>query len=189
MSETLVSTYRPLLEAVSFAARAHRGQVRKDGMTPYIAHPLRVCLVLRHVFGIDDPKALTAAALHDTIEDTTTDFDDLEERFGADVAGWVAALSKDSRMRHEERERAYEAQVAQAPWQVKVCKLADMFDNLMDLATTRPEQRTRTFKKIHLYLDALKTPPVPEPVRRPYELVSALLAELEAKESGGIGGA
>jgi guanosine-3',5'-bis(diphosphate) 3'-pyrophosphohydrolase len=44
-----------LLEAASFAARAHRAQVRKDGETPYVAHVFRVCLIVRHVFGIDDP--------------------------------------------------------------------------------------------------------------------------------------
>ena len=48
------NTYRPLLEAVSFAARAHQGQMRKDGKTPYASHVFRVCLILRHVFGIDD---------------------------------------------------------------------------------------------------------------------------------------
>src|SRR5262245_22521267 len=84
-----------MFEAASFAARAHRHQMRKDGETPYAAHPFRVCLVVRHVFGIDDPKVLTAAMLHDTIEDTPTDYDDVLDRFGPEVAGWVAALTKD----------------------------------------------------------------------------------------------
>src|SRR3954447_2724159 len=114
MPDPTPADYRPLLEAVSFAARAHRGQVRKDGQTPYAAHPFRVCLIVRHVFGIDDPEVLTAALLHDTIEDTTTDFDDLEERFGAPVAGWVAGLSKDTRLPDDEREAAYMATLAAA---------------------------------------------------------------------------
>ena len=87
-----------LLDAVSFAARAHRHQLRKDKETPYVSHVFRVCLVVRHVFGIDDPKVLTAALLHDTIEDTTTDYDDVIERFGKDVADWTAALTKDMRV-------------------------------------------------------------------------------------------
>src|SRR5437667_4119346 len=99
MMPDLENTYRPLLEAVSFAARAHQGQVRKDGKTPYASHVFRVCLVLRHVFGVDDPQTLTAAVLHDTIEDTTTDFDDLEERYGADVAQWGSVVSKAKRVR------------------------------------------------------------------------------------------
>src|SRR5438445_3456097 len=125
--------YRPLLEAFSFAARAHQGQLRQDGKTPYVSHVLRVCFVLRHVFGVDDAGALTAAALHDTLEDTTTDFDDLEEKFGRDVAAWAAALSKDKRLPNEEREQVYCRALAAAPWQVQVGKLADIFDNLLDM--------------------------------------------------------
>ncbi len=84
-----------LLNSVAFAARAHRPQLRKDGQTPYVSHVFRVCLIVRHLFGIDDPEILTAALLHDTIEDTTTDCDDLIEQFGDQVGSWVAALSKD----------------------------------------------------------------------------------------------
>jgi len=96
-----------IFEAAAFAARAHRNQFRKDKETPYFSHPVRVCLVVRQVFGFDDPHMLTAALLHDTIEDTTTDCDDIIERFGPVVAKWVAALSKDSRMPHDEREAQY----------------------------------------------------------------------------------
>src|SRR5688572_4091330 len=98
MPETPPADTRVLLEAASFAARAHRHQLRKDGQTPYVAHPFRVCLVVRHVFGIDDPDTLAVALLHDTIEDTTTDYDDLAERLGGRVAAAVAALSKDMRL-------------------------------------------------------------------------------------------
>src|SRR2546423_7576788 len=114
MSGVDANAAQRMLEAASFAARAHRHQLRKDGQTPYAAHPFRVCLVVRHVFGIDDPEILTAALLHDTIEDTTTDFDDLEEKFGARIAGWVGALSKDMRLPDAEREAAYMATLAAA---------------------------------------------------------------------------
>src|SRR5438132_11061847 len=99
------SAVGPLLDAVAFAARAHRGQLRKDGATPYVSHVFRACLVVRHVFGFDDERMLTAALLHDTIEDTTTDFDDVTERFGPEVAAWVACLSKDKRLPDDQRER------------------------------------------------------------------------------------
>src|SRR5262249_49786728 len=105
------STIAPLLEAIAFAARAHKPQLRKDGQTSYGSHVFRVCLVVRHVFGVSDPRVLTAAVLHDTIEDTTTDFDDLTDRFGPDIASWVAALSKDKRQQEEEREKAYMAEL------------------------------------------------------------------------------
>src|SRR5436853_7554517 len=90
--------------AAAFAARAHRHQLRKDRETPYVSHVFRVCLVVRHVFGFDDPRMLAAALLHDTIEDTNTDYDDIADEFGRDVARWVAALTKETRLPDDERE-------------------------------------------------------------------------------------
>jgi guanosine-3',5'-bis(diphosphate) 3'-pyrophosphohydrolase len=188
VADSLEQSIRPLLEAVAFAARAHRGQTRKDGQTPYASHVFRVCLVLRHVFGIDDRPALIAAALHDTVEDTTTDFDDLKKEFGAEIASWVAALSKDKRVEEHLREAAYLQTLTAAPWQVKVCKLADIFDNLMDSSHTSPHQRARTFKRSRQYLDGLSVG-LPLEARRPWEIVSQLLEELEASETDRAGGA
>jgi guanosine-3',5'-bis(diphosphate) 3'-pyrophosphohydrolase len=155
MSDSLQSAFGNLLEALSFATRAHQGQTRKDGRTPYVAHVFRVCLVVRHVFGIDDPHALMAAALHDVIEDTSTDFDDLVERFGPEVAQWAATLSKDKRLPDQEREAEYVAHLTRAPWQVKVCKLADVFDNLLDARHLKLEQRETNRRRSRQYLDAL----------------------------------
>src|SRR5713226_1440591 len=98
MIDSLEGTHRSLLEAISFAARAHQGQLRKDNRTPYASHAFRVCLIVREIFGVTDPEVLTAAVLHDTVEDTTTDHDDLAKQFGRQVADWVAALSKDKRL-------------------------------------------------------------------------------------------
>jgi len=157
MPNPLETTYRPLLEAIAYAARAHRHQLRKDRKTPYVSHAFRVCLVLRDVFGVADHRVLTAAVLHDTIEDTNTDFDDLQETFGMEIAGWVAALSKDKRLPHDPREEAYCRALADSPWQVQVCKLADIFDNLMDTGSMPPSQRDRSFQNARRYLDALRT--------------------------------
>jgi guanosine-3',5'-bis(diphosphate) 3'-pyrophosphohydrolase len=179
--DSVEQTYRPLLEALSFAGRAHQGQLRKDGRTPYASHPSRVCLVLAHVFGIHDPTALMAGALHDTIEDTTTDYDDLNKRFGPEVARWVALLSKDPRLEEDERERLYREQLAAAPWQVKVCKLADIFDNTLDSRHFSPEGIRRTLRKSRGYLDALNTPDLPDAARRVHDLVSRLLDEMESR--------
>src|SRR5437868_2503552 len=142
-----------LLDAVAFAARAHHGQMRKDEKTPYHSHVFRVCLIARHVFGVEDAATLTAAVLHDTIEDTTKDFDDIEENFGTEIAGWVALLSKDKRMQDEAREKAYCANLRAAPPQVKLCKLADVYDNLSDLPHLPAEKRARTMQRARVYLD------------------------------------
>src|SRR5262245_21460230 len=105
--QSLSNTYGPLLEAASFAARAHDSQKRKDKQTPYVSHVFRVCLVVREVFGFTDTAMLLAALLHDTIEDTTTDFDDIEKHFGKEVARWVAFLTKNKALPEEEREEDY----------------------------------------------------------------------------------
>jgi guanosine-3',5'-bis(diphosphate) 3'-pyrophosphohydrolase len=131
--------------AVSFAARAHAGQLRKDKQTPYIAHPFRVALTVRHVFGVEDTTALAAALLHDTIEDTTTDYDDLLAMFGREIADTVAALTKDMRMQETPREQTYDRQLADASWQAKLVKLADVYDNFCD--TFEDQQRAKAAEK------------------------------------------
>lgn len=176
MPQRIADEYRTLLGAAGFAARAHRHQQRKDGQTPYVAHPFRVCLIVRHVFGIDDPDTLTAALLHDTIEDTTTDRDDLIERFGPRVAAWVAALSKDTRLADNEREEAYRQLLAHSPAPIKACKLADIFDNLLDSEHLSAEQRARTCERSRQYLDCLAAD-LPSELRAAFDLVSRLLAE------------
>jgi (p)ppGpp synthase/HD superfamily hydrolase len=119
-------------QAAAFAAREHRAQIRKDGTTPYVAHPFRVAMTVRTIFGCDDPICLAAALLHDTIEDCGTDYEDILDGFGSEVADCVRALSKDMRMPEEQRERDYDAQLERADWRAKLIKLADVYDNTCD---------------------------------------------------------
>ncbi len=126
-------TATPLWQlAASFAARAHRNQVRNDEQTPYFSHPARVALTVAVRFGCDDETAIAAAFLHDVIEDTTVDYDDLLKDFGREIADIVACLSKDPRVVEPERERLYDTQLAAGPWQARLVKLADVHDNLAD---------------------------------------------------------
>lgn len=134
-------------QAISFSAWKHRNQERKDRRTPYVAHPFRVFFTVRHVFGIDDVVALCAAALHDTIEDTLTDYDDLLELFGEPVADAVAALTKDMRLREDLRESTYDEGLAQASWQARAVKLADVYDNFCDAPDAAG--RLKVVPKIH----------------------------------------
>lgn len=136
-------------EACAYAARAHTGQTRKDKATPYFSHAARVAMTLRHVFDCADPAALAAAMLHDTIEDTTTDYDDLAERFGDEVAGIVAALTKNMILPEREREPEYDARLAKADWRARLIKLADAYDNLCDIATRAEGDAERARAKHH----------------------------------------
>ncbi len=82
-----------VVDAIRFAAEAHRDQSRKDGRTPYIVHPVAVLRRLSSDLGMKEADLLCAAVLHDVIEDSVVTREDLELRFGARVAGWVQELS------------------------------------------------------------------------------------------------
>lgn len=138
-------------QAASYAARVHNHQYRKDKKTPFVAHPYRVAMVLRDIFGCDDEVAICTALLHDTIEDTRTDFDDINKRFGRKVADSVACMTKNMLLIESKREVDYDERLANGPWQARIVKLADVYDNGLDLP--RPGMRR---KCIHRCERALK---------------------------------
>ena len=118
--------------AIDLATRRHKGQLRDNGATPYVSHPMRVAMTLVVIFGIEDERILAAGAMHDLIEDTTVDHDEIAELFDDEIASWVSAVSKDMRLPHDAREEAYDQALRAAPWQAKLIKLADVYDNLVD---------------------------------------------------------
>jgi guanosine-3',5'-bis(diphosphate) 3'-pyrophosphohydrolase len=72
-----------LLKAIAFAADKPSRQRRKDvEASPYINHPIAVANVLAAEGEVFDEGILLAAALHDTVEDTKTTFEELEKHFG-----------------------------------------------------------------------------------------------------------
>ncbi len=135
-------------EAAAFAARAHRNQIRKDGSTPYISHPFRVAMTIEHVFGCTDEAAICAGLLHDTIEDTTTDYDDLLSHFGREVADIVAAMTKNMALPEHEREKDYDHRLAAGDWRARLVKLADVYDNLCDSRDLSPESTAKLPSKV-----------------------------------------
>src|SRR6266576_2544254 len=79
-----------LLKAIAFAADKHSRQRRKDAeSSPYINHPIAVATVLATEGDVSDEVTLLAAALHDTVEDTQTTFEELKEHFGLEVTDLV----------------------------------------------------------------------------------------------------
>lgn len=129
--------------AAAFAAHAHRHGFRKDGATPYFSHPARVAMTTATIFKCHDPETLAIALLHDTIEDTTVDYDDLAEHFGPTIADAVACLTKDMRLPESERERAYDEQLRRGPWQARLVKLADVLDNHLDAFEETQRRKSR----------------------------------------------
>lgn len=82
-------------KAIKFAVEAHGGDFRKGTRTPYIVHPMEAAAIVATM--TDDEKVLTAAMLHDTVEDTGTTIEEIRAGFGEEVARLVAAESENKR--------------------------------------------------------------------------------------------
>lgn len=119
--------------AIRFAESGHRGQVRKGTDVPYFTHPVAVAMmVLEHGHGIE---SAVVALLHDLIEDTPVDRDDIEARFGPTIAQAVVDLSEpDKAMPWEERKTVYVKRLATtaAPLALPACA-ADKTHNLRSI--------------------------------------------------------
>jgi guanosine-3',5'-bis(diphosphate) 3'-pyrophosphohydrolase len=132
--------------AYVFANAAHRGQMRLTG-APYISHPLAVAETLAgwHL----DSHALTAALLHDVMEDTAITKDQIAERFGKVAAELVDGVSKLDRIEHQSFEEAqaenFRKMLLAMARDVRVIliKLADRLHNMQTLDAMRPEKRRR----------------------------------------------
>jgi (p)ppGpp synthase/HD superfamily hydrolase len=84
---------RPVLRAAyEWAAQLHASQLRDVDRAPFILHPLEVAALLSsHEF---DDEVVAAGLLHDVVEDTDTDLDEVRDRFGDRIADAVAAVTE-----------------------------------------------------------------------------------------------
>ena len=128
-----------LLKAVAFAADKHRTQRRKDAdASPYINHPIALANVLANEGGVTDVVVLSAAVLHDTIEDTNTTAEELTAIFGAKITATVLDVTDDKSLdKHDRKQR----QIEHAPHiskEAKLVKLADKICNLRDILSSPP---------------------------------------------------
>ena len=129
-----------LLKALAFAAHKHRDQRRKDpAASPYINHPIALADVLVNEGGVADVEVLCAALLHDTVEDTATTPQELQDTFGARIAAIVAEVTDDTRLPKAERKRLQIERASGISREAKLVKLADKICNLRDVAERPPE--------------------------------------------------
>ena len=127
----MASNIRALMTATNFAAIKHRDQRRKDAAaTPYINHPIGVAEIISAEAGITDTDILIGALLHDTVEDTDTTFEEIEQHFGTKIRTIVEDCSDDKTLKKEERKLAQIAHAPHACHEAKVVKLADKLYNL-----------------------------------------------------------
>ncbi len=85
-------------KALDLASVAHKGQKRKSG-EPYIIHPILVAAITASISG--DETMVASALLHDVVEDTSYDLEDIEKEFGVDVVHIVGGLTKIVEIRDE----------------------------------------------------------------------------------------
>ncbi len=125
-----------VLRACDYAILHHEGQFRKSG-EPYIIHPINVAIILCS-FKVG-PNTLAAGLMHDLIEDTVVTFEDIEERFGFEVASLVEGVTKIGMMKFStQSEAVIENQKKLIVGMIKdvrviIVKLADRLHNMRTL--------------------------------------------------------
>ncbi len=173
-----------LKKAESFAKLKHQGQFRRDGKTEYFEHLKCVVTELREM-GVSEKNILCTGWLHDTIEDTSVDYDELMKNFNGEIAYYVASVTKDTRLIKAEQEKQYIIQLENAPWQSKVVKLADIIANFKDLGNSGYDKQTQDIKvngKIP-YIMAIKSELVARPETPHIKLALGILNELLKKHN------
>ena len=144
--------------AKKYAIKQHKGQYRKNQKTPYWHH-LRDVVNNLEMMGITDESILCAGWLHDVIEDTSFDFDDVSKDFGKKTAQIISDVTKETRLPKIQQERNYLKQLSDSSWQSKVVKLADILANISDLKNSElnGSQKIVQVKYKIKYLGAIKS--------------------------------
>ncbi len=128
-----------ILQAASFAAKKHTGQKRKDGVEPYINHPLEVANLLANVGQVTDEDILTAAILHDVLEDTDTTAGEITNLFGKAVCDYVLELTDDKSLPKQERKKLQIEKALHLSLGAKQIKIADKISNVHDIMNSPPK--------------------------------------------------
>ena len=144
--------------ALQYAIKAHKGQFRSDG-TEYVKHPERVASFVQKFKKSHNLDALISAAyLHDTIEDTDTTHEDLEKMFGVLIASLVKELTSDKDEISKVGKDNYLANkmAKMSSWALAI-KLADRLDNVKDITTAKtPEWRAKYKAETEMILSRLE---------------------------------
>lgn len=119
-------------KAAVFAAKVHEGKMRKGTVIPYIVHPLETAVIVSGMTG--DEEVISAALLHDVIEDAGITYECLRDQFSKRVADLVQAESEDKSKSWLERKKATIRHMAEASWEVKMICLGDKVSNLRSTA-------------------------------------------------------
>lgn len=144
----LTKGYDKMEEAYEFAKLKHSGQTRLDG-SPYINHPVKVAELVKENFSNLDiiNELLTAAYLHDVVEDTNTSFEEIENKFGMVVASIVLELTNDEELKEKYGKTDYLCHELEymSDYALNI-KLCDRLANVMDLKNA-PDDFIKHYKE------------------------------------------
>ncbi len=132
--------------AYIYSAKVHAGQKRLSG-EPYLSHPLAVAYILAELRL--DLVTIAAGLLHDTLEDTLTTYEDLENLFGKPVAEIVDGVTKLSKIQFRSRVQKQAENIRKMilamskDIRVLLVKLADRLHNMRTLGYQKEEKRPR----------------------------------------------
>ena len=140
---------RTVSAAQAFAEIAHAGQVRRGALRePYTVHLSEVAALVVQFGGSD--VAVMAAWLHDTVEDCDVSFAELETRFGAQIAGFVAELTDDTALPKAERKRMHLVNAPGKTQEAALVKACDKLSNIRALAMSPPVDWSHDRKAAYL---------------------------------------
>jgi (p)ppGpp synthase/HD superfamily hydrolase len=129
------------ISALRFARRVHLGQYRKQTGDQFVEHPIAVAELLSDA-GYDG-SLIAAAYLHDVVEKTAVELDEIRERFGPGVAALVDCLSENPDIDgYGERKRALRQRILSSGGDSVVIYAADRVANMRDWLQVSPENRS-----------------------------------------------
>lgn len=146
---TVPGDHALVVAAIRFATQAHHGQTRRYTGEPYVLHCLNVAYMVAN--RTMDPHVISAAVLHDVLEDTPTTFVQLQDRFSFRVAEYVRELT--DFYTHEsfpdlnrmERKLKEARRIAEASAEAQMIKAYDLYDNTVSITAHDPG-----FAKVYL---------------------------------------
>jgi len=143
-----VNSVQLILSAARFAAEKHAQQKRKgENGEPYFNHLLEVAELIAASSPELDVELMMAAFLHDTVEDTGVTLQELEQRFGKDVAALVAEVTDDKSLPKEIRKQLQVEHTPDKSPRAQTLKLADKISNLRAIISSPPVGWSRERKQ------------------------------------------
>ena len=142
-----------ITHAIHRAAELHAGQVRKDGVTPILVHPLLVAEIVSDY--TDNEDVVITAILHDTVEDTSYTLAEAKQEFGEKIGGYLAELSEKSMHNGiasaswEERKHARLKQLESASPEAMLVFAADKIHNLRTLIDDYAVAGEKLWERFH----------------------------------------